>query len=403
MRILVVSRHYDRAGKLTGGNVHRQCVELRSLEIDVEVICPLPRWHLDSGVARNLRRLTLRPRSLVLDGIDVTYVPYSNIPQRLSAAFDGVSLRRALISVLRVRRGPRIDLVHAHMLFPTAWSVLPVARSLGAPLVVTAHGSDVHTNPARNRGIARCTSEVIERSDQILAVSSDLAQDALRLGTPSRKILVSHFGVDAAHFQPVRDKEALRERLGLPIPGPGICNLGRLAWQKGVRELLEAFEQVAASHPRAWLLFVGDGPARSALEERSRALDLHERVHFAGGCPHEQVPQWLAAADVFAFPSYKEGLPNVILEAMACGVPIIATDVGGVSEAVGEEGALFVPPRDIPALAQAMDRLLCSPEVGEHLASRGLRRVRTQFSWRQSAQALRSVYEGLLAAPIRGG
>ena len=397
MRILVVSRHYDRPGQLTGANVHRQCVELRSLDIDVEVICPVVRWHRDSSVSENLRRLTLRPRSLQLDGIAVTYVPYLNFPQRLSAALDGVALRRALNSVLRVRQGPPIDVVHAHALFPTGWSVLPVAQGLGAPLVVTAHGSDVHTNPARNQGIARCTKEVIEKSDQVLAVSSDLAQGSLCLGTPSRKILVSHFGVDAAQFRPVMDKRALRERLGLPIQGPGICNLGRVACQKGVQELLEAFHQVAASHPSAWLLFVGDGPARSALEERSRALDLHERVHFAGGCPHDQVPQWLAAADVFAFPSYMEGLPNVLLEAMACGVSIIATDVGGVSEAVGEDGALFVPPRDIPSLVQALDRLLRSPELREQLASRGLHRVRTQFSWRQSARALQSIYEGRLA------
>ncbi len=346
--------------------------------------------------------MTLHPRSLEVDGVAVTYVPYWNFPQRLSAALDGASLRRALNRVLRVRRGPRIDLVHAHILFPTAWSAIPVAQSLGAPLVVTAHGSDVHTNPARNRGITRCTQEVIEKSDQVLAVSRDLVQQALSLGTPSREILVSHFGVDDAQFQPIMDKRAVRERLGLPIHGPGICNLGRVASQKGVRELLEAFAPIAASHPKAWLLFVGDGPARSELEERCRALNLGERVHFAGGCPHEHVPRWLAAADVFVFPSYKEGLPNVLLEAMACGVPIIATDVGGVPEAVGEDGALFVPPRDIPALVQAMDRLLRSPEAGEQLASRGLRRVRSKFSWRRTALELRSVYEQLLVTPHRG-
>lgn len=397
MRVLVVSRHYFRPGEVTGSHVHRQCAELTRIGVDVQVICPVPRFNV--GAARaNFRKVLARSSYVVLDEVPVTYVPYANVPHRLSVDLDTTSLRTAISRALSIMPDEEtFDLVHAHRLFPDAWAALPVARRLGIPLVATAHGSDVHTHPLRNAGIARCTRQLIAASDRILAVSKALGDQLLDVGRPLREVAVLYHGVDTDRFRPTPDKISLRSRLGLPTSGVGVCCVSRLVVEKGLRELLAAFQAVASRQRDAWLLLVGGGPARAKLEAQCRARGLKENVFFAGPRPNSEVADWLNASDVFALPSYKEGLPNVVLEAMACGLPIVATDVGGIAEAVRTDCALLVPSRDVVSLEQALDRLVGSAELRTRLGGAARRRIEERFTWRRSAVDLAGMYRTILA------
>ncbi|MFC1531523.1 glycosyltransferase [Gemmatimonadota bacterium] len=394
MKVLVISRLYLRPQAMTGAAVHRQCAELSDLGIDVSVICPVPRFRrppmMFGGLATG-RRVLKR-----IDGVSVMYSPYYNVPNRVSATLEVTSLRRTLLRSVRTLPGTAaFDIVHAHSLFPTVAASLDVARSLGAPILVSTHGSDVHTNPYRNKGIARYSRKAITECDRVIAVSQQLAGEVLKLAQPRVPVKVVRNGVDMQVFKPCTNQPQVRDTLGLPRYGVGICTVGRLVIEKGIGELMKAFGSLVARDESTdvWLTVVGDGPARQLIEAWVRREGLEDRVFLAGARPNAEIADWIGACDIFVLPSYREGLPNVVLEAMACGRPVVATEVGGIPEAVGPGTAILIPPREAAPLAGALATLVGSSGLRERLGSAGLERIREKFSWRRSAEELKLIYE----------
>lgn len=394
MKVLVVSGMYHKPGAISAGFVHRQVCELRDQGVDVRVICPVARVRLQPSVGNLARTLIQRESTVEIDGVPNSYVPYWNVPHRISAGFVAESLRRALRRTMsRVRLMFDYEIVHANHLFPIGYAVQRVARELGIPVVIGARGSDVHTNPARNRIVARFTRATV-RAGGVYAVSRSLARLVHSLGPSPSPIPVIYNGVDTIRFRPLDGKPALRQRLGLPEHGVGIAMVGRLVREKGVVELLQAFTALRTRWPDVWLVIVGDGPAERRIGAAIERQGLSGCVFLPGRRPHGELVQWLNAADVFTLPSYNEGLPNVVLEAMACGLPVVATDVGGVSEVVtaGVTGIL-VPPRCAAPLGAALERLLADPLLRATLGLAGLEHVRREFAWSRSASALLKLYE----------
>jgi len=162
---------------------------------------------------------------------------------------------------------------------------------------------------------------------------------------------------------------------------------------KGLHELVMAFREVCSRHPSAWLVLVGDGPLKADLEKLAKEQRLGDNIFIVGSCPHDEVACWMNAADVFVLASHAEGLPNVVLEAMACGRPVIATNVGGIPEAALDNvTALLVPPRQAAPLAATMDRLVRDADLRAQLGAAGRARVATHFTWPQSARQLAEIY-----------
>ena len=402
MKVVVVSSMYVREDKISANFVHRQVVELVRLGVDARVVCPIPRFSAGGAITAGFRK---EPGRAALDGVEVTYLPYWNVPHRISARLDAESLRRALEAYLRsIRPIHDFELIHSFRLFPTGYAALRVARKLGVPVVVGARGSDVHTHPRRNRGIARCTRVVIGNGDRILSVSQGLARRIPELGRPREPVEVVYNGVDIDRFRPAPDRAAIRRSLGLPETGVGIAFVGRLVAEKGLWELVHAFDSIARAKPGAWLAIVGTGPIRHELEGWRRARGLEGRILFPGAQPHDRVAEWLNASDIFVLPSYDEGLPNGVLEAMACGLPVVATDVGGIPEAVthGENG-LLVPPRAVPPLVAALTELIRDPALRDAMGRAALDRIRTRFLWHRSAEHLLRIYRELVATHGPGG
>lgn len=394
MKVLVVSWLYLRAHAMTGAAVHRQCAALSDLGVDVSVICPVPRFR--RAASSSSGTLSWKPVVTRVDDVPVVYAPYSNVPNRVSTTLAVASLRRTLLRTVRLFPGTAaFDIVHAHALFPTAAASLAVARSMGVPILVSTRGSDVHTNPYRNKGIARHSRKAIAECDRVIAVSQQLAGEVLKLGQPRFPVRVVRNGVDMQVFRPRADKQLVRGTLGLPRNGIGICMVGRLVIEKGIGELLTAFGDLVAEYEGTdvWLTIVGDGPARRLTEDWVRGQGLEHRVFLAGARPHAEIADWIGACDILVLPTYREGLPNVVLEAMACGLPVVATEVGGIPEAVGPGTAILVPPRQAPRLASALGSLISSSSLRESLGSAGLERVREKFSWERSAEELEHIYE----------
>jgi glycosyltransferase involved in cell wall biosynthesis len=390
LRILVVSALFPRDGDpMRGIFIYRQIRAVRDLGVDARVLCPVAFFRPGEVQGRLLARDEW-------DGVPVRYFAHWQVPIRLSPALHGRCLLRRLHAALR-HETHRPDLYHSHWLFPTAWATIRATVDSRTPVVASARGSDVHTYPVRSRRLRRLTREAMGGATLVTTVSRALKQQAEILGPSGMNIEVVHNGVDDRLFFPSSDRRELRQDLGLSEEGFYWVSVCRLVPEKGAAELLSAFARLARSSTRAKLLLVGDGPEAASLERRFMEEGLADRVVFAGRRRPEEVARWLQAADAFVLASHNEGLPNVVLEAMACRLPVVATDVGGTGEAVldGVSG-LLVPPRDVGSLAEAMTRISEDPELAARFGTAGRTRVEGYFGWSACGRCWIDVYEKAL-------
>jgi glycosyltransferase involved in cell wall biosynthesis len=281
-----------------------------------------------------------------------------------------------------IAAGPRQpDLVHAHALHQAAR-----LRIGDIPVVINLPGEP-------NRRYQRD----LQQADALVA--DGWAADHLpgRLGRPVDRVPK---GVDADRFRP--DGPTMRETLGLNGKRVAIA-VSRLVPIKNVRLVVEALAIVRARVASAQLLVVGDGPEAGALRARAAALEVADAVTFVGSVPQGDTPAFYRAADVFALSSDFDNSPNAVLEAMACGLPVVATNVGGVRDFVTERaGGALVPPGDAPAFAAALERYLAQPDAARAAGAHNRLKASTEFSWRASALQLLDVYRRVIDAR-RGG
>jgi teichuronic acid biosynthesis glycosyltransferase TuaC len=389
MRVLFVSQMFPRPERpLSGTFIVEQARALRESGVDVAVLCPValrpPRW-----------RRAVEGWNEVED-VPAYYLPYTHVPLRVSTSLEARSLGSRIMGFVRSRRETDpFAILHAHQVFPTGCSTARVGAALGIPVVCTAHGSDLHKHPKANRGIARLTREALRITDLTVTVSRDLARRAAELEPAVKRLEVVYSGVDLRRFTAGSGKETARRALGLPIGGTGFCFVGRLVAEKGLRELLTAFQRLVESGQDVWLIVVGDGP--SARLAGSVNGPVRNRLILAGPVPHARVSDYLRAADVFVLPSYGEGVPVSMLEAMASGLPSIVTSVGGIEEVLtdGRTG-LVVQPRDIEGLRRAMEVLAGDPDLRETMGSSAQQVIAERHTWSQSAKRLAELYKSLV-------
>lgn len=285
---------------------------------------------------------------------------------------------RALVALVTRFRRHRPDLVHTHT------SKAGVVGRLAAliarvPLIVhTPHGHVFYAYYGRawTAAFVRLERAAARFTDRIVVLTERGAEEHLarQIGRPEQYVAIPS-GVDTARLRaraPAR--AAARAALGLPAAAPIVAGVGRLVPVKGFDVLVEALPALGAAVPGALVLLVGAGPDRAALEARARALGAGDRLRVTGA--RDDVVPWIAAADVLAAPSRNEGMGRVLIEAMALGVPVVGTRVGGIPAVLagGECGAL-VPPDDPRGLAAALADLLGDPARREKLAAAGRRRA----------------------------
>ena len=269
------------------------------------------------------------------------------------------------------------DLVHAHALHQAAR-----LRVDGIPVVINLPGEPN----------ARYTRDLM-RADALVADGWAAQHLPARLGLSIDRVPK---GVDAERFRP--DGPSLRDELYLTGRRVVIA-VTRLVPIKNIRLLVDAIAMIRARVPETHLVIVGDGPERAAVRARAGELDLADSVTFAGSVPQHDTPAFYRTADVFALSSDFDNSPNAVLEAMACGLPVVATDVGGVRDFVVERaGGAVVPPGDAPALADALERFLTQPEAARAAGAYNRLKASTEFSWRASALRLLDVYSRAIDA-----
>lgn len=351
MKIAVVTSYFPVAGDPHRGHSAYQTLLLLRNRANVEVICPMaryPRWKWLSPRKFRYRRpdLNFQP-----EGIRTTYLEYPALPF-LSRPFNGLVCARMLEPYLRAMRP---DVILNYWLYPEGFSATRIGRKLGIPVVVGSIGSDLRLpDDAITFWLTRRT---LQKADAILTVSEELRRRALELGVLPRKLTAILNGCDFSIFHPADRGEARRE-LGVEADAQLLVYVGRISLAKGMKELTETMISLAPSHPRLRVALIGEGNYRAAMESQAAEAGISGRFLFPGTLGSSQIAGWHAASDIFCFPSHSEGCPNVVVEALACGRPVVTTNVGGIPELVDESCGIMVPPRDTSALAQALGRAL---------------------------------------------
>jgi glycosyltransferase involved in cell wall biosynthesis len=269
--------------------------------------------------------------------------------------------------------------------YPDGWAAVRLAREAGLPVAIKVQGSDV----LLARGVRRRrTIDALKSADAVIGVSRNLAERVEAMGVASERIHTIYNGVDADLFHPSA-KGPARERLRVTSGEPLILFVGNLLPVKGLDVLVQALALLGGAGVKFQCAIVGQGPLKAPIQKRLQALGLGARVRFVGACSMAQLPQWYHAADLLVLPSRSEGVPNVLLEARACGTPFVASNVGGIPEI--SDASSLVPPGDAPALARRMQEFLTGRGVGasQPLPSRG---------WADSARDLGAVLRGILSA-----
>ena len=320
-------------------------------------------------------KLASVPRRESIAGIEVRH-PRTLFVPRLAHVAWGPLYAASIAPALRAYRG-KVDVVLGSWAYPDGFAAVIAGRILGVPSVVKLHGSDINII-ARLPGPRRLSAWALPQAAKIVAVSRALADEVVALGVARENVEIVMNGVDAELFAP-RDRAAARAELGLPA-GPLALYVGNLKPEKGVHDLLAAWAKV----PRGTLAVVGGG---------SIAI-TGERVIAVGPLPHAQVTTWMAAADVLVLASHAEGTPNVVLEALASGRRVVATNVGGIPDLItSPELGELVPPRDPDTLARALERALATPYDPAVVAKLGAR-----GGWAASAARLHQVLAGTVGA-----
>jgi len=273
-------------------------------------------------------------------------------------------------------RAQKPDVVHAHALYQAAR-----LRVDDTPVVINVPG-EPHARYRRD----------LQQADALVGDGWAAEHLPARIGLPIARVPK---GVDAERFTP--DGPSLREDLHLERRKV-VVSVARLVPIKNVRLLVEAIAIVRERVPNVHLLIVGDGPERTSVRALVGELGLVDCVTFTGQLPHRDTPPCYRTADVFALSSDFDNSPNAVLEAMASGLPVVATDGGGVREFVGVGGGLLVPPGDAAALAKALERYLTDASWARAVGAHNRRTASAEFSWPASARQLLAVYERVVAA-----
>jgi glycosyltransferase involved in cell wall biosynthesis len=402
--IVMVTSSYPRfAGDSVGTFMDPIAKSLAARGHDVHVVAP---WH------------PLVRRGSEEDGVRFHFYKYAplrwlNVFGHAEAMRADVSLRLAAVLATpfalaqgwrvtrKIARRHRATILHGHWVVPGGITAALAVPSM--PLVISLHGSDVYV--AERLAPARIAARTaFARAGAITACSDDLARRAVAIGADASRVGVVPYGVDAARFRPdERLRAETRASLGVGDDSALVFTAGRLVRKKGFEYLVDALASSCGTRPVVAAI-AGEGDLGPELRERARTAGVADRIRFLGGLTQDDVARHLSAADVVVVPSVRDdagnvdGLPNVVLEALASGTPIVTTTAGGIGSVVTHrQTGLIVPERDARAIAQSIAALADDPALARRIGAAARALVQARFGWEETARRLEGAYDRALA------
>ncbi len=385
MRVLAITQIWPNSLEpLRGPYNVQQFVELAK-HVDVEVLAAVayvPGAGLLGKPPRPALLAGLPPKE-TMNGLPTTYLrqlylPKIGVPVAVPLYAASLLAHRKLLAWADVLLGT--------WAYPDGCATILAARALGKPCVVKVHGSDINL-VAKMPSARAVLRAVLPRVGAMVSVSRPLADEIAALGVPRAKIHVVANGVDTEAFA-VRDKGEARRALGLPEDKKIVLTVGRLEPQKGTLDLLEAWGRVREARRDVVLALVGDGVSRPQVD--AKKAEWGDGIVVPGALPFAEIARWVAACDLFTLPSWSEGTPNAVLEALASGRPAVGSDVGGIPDVLRDpRSGLVVAARDPAALARGLLEALARDWPAESVRACG------PGSWADSAAHLLKVLRGV--------
>ena len=383
LRIGVVTPFFPIEEEPYRGHSAYQVLRRLTAHADIKVFCPL-----------TIYPEALKPRSyryhrtnlnFTLPDIQTEYFEYNVLPV-VTRPVNGYLCRRKLLPKLRQFQP---DLLLNYWLYPEGFATVLCGRDLNVPVIVRSIGSDIRRIP--DRATRHFTVRTLKEADYVLTASTDLRERAIGLGARPEACQAILNGCDTTIFYP-RDQAAMRAKLGVAPDADAIVYVGSILVSKGLHELVEAAASLAADRPKAVVYAIGIGPFTEELRAKVESLGLSGRFHLLGRKSAAEVAEWLNAASLFCLPSHSEGCPNVVIEASACGSPVVATDVGGIPELVDSTSGILTPAHNASGLADAIRAALDRQWDRQAISQRYKR------SWEEIGQELLSVCRATVAA-----
>ena len=358
-------------------------------EVESVIVAPVPYFPSAGRCFGGWARYARVDRLEMRYGLTVYHPRFPVIPQ------VGLSVRPALLAagtIGFVRRmlakGANFDVIDAHYFYPDGVAAVWMGRRLRRPVVITARGSDINLIP-RYVLPRRMIRWGIANADRLVAVSEALKRALVDLGAPCDRVEVLRNGVDLSMFRPT-DRGVARQRLALARPT--LLSVGHLIERKGHDRVIEAMRQL----PDFDLMIVGEGPEREHLSRLARRVGVANQIRLLGSRPHATLPEVYSAADALVLASSREGWANVLLEAMACGTPVVASNIWGNPEVVTTAASGVLMEENTPdGIARAVRSLFAN------LPARAATRAYSErFSWDDTTRAQIALFRGLLAQHI---
>jgi teichuronic acid biosynthesis glycosyltransferase TuaC len=357
LRVLLFSTVFPNGPQPHHGVFVRERMRGLPADVEVRVVAPAPWFPLVSGLRPGYRPPIAREE--IHGGVQVLHPRYVSFPGLLKFLDGFLMFLCALPVLVRMRREFPFQAIDAHFAYPEGLAAVLAGLVLRVPVTITLRGTLPQLAGFRLRRPQ--LRFALRRAARVIAVSESLKADAVALGIPAEKVRVIENGIDPELFRPV-DRTEARRALGLPKYGPLLVSVGTLSERKGFHLVLEAMAKLGVRWPTLRFAIVGGDGAEGAmggeLRQLAARLKIADRVVFAGSARRDDLAAWYGAADLFVLASSHEGCPNVVLEALACGTPVIGTPVGNVPELLDSPDVGVVVERTADALAAGIDAAL---------------------------------------------
>lgn len=385
MNILVMSQMYPSKKKPRLGIFIKREVEAISSYFKVKVLSPRANFFGRKDI--NLKK----------SDMDIAYPNYFPLPGKFFSPIKGIWFFLFTFNLIkRITKEFNFDIIHAYRVYPEGVAAILLGKLFKKPVVISARGSDINVS-TQNYLIRRQISYAIKRAKKVITVSRALKKRLKDLGVSEERVYVMPKGVGLNQFRVMCKAEA-REKLNLPQDRKIILYVGNLVDIKNPSALIKSILYIPEKDRNNYFfVMVGSGNLRSRLEREIDNNNCNSFFHLVGDVDSSQIPLWMNAADVLTLTSFNEGMPNVLYEAFACGLPVIAANVGGVPEVIenGKNGFL-IEPNQYELLAQSIVRLTLDKSIREKFSKAGRYYIeKNNLTWQENALKVKDLYHSI--------
>jgi len=385
MKILTFTNLFPNSVQVTHGIfIENRLKHLckKHADVEIRVVAPVPWFPTDHPLFGSYGAYSKVEKQAHHGWVKVIYPRYPVIPKVGMKIAPWLMATACYPTIKRIiKQDFDFDVLDAHYFYPDGVAAMMIAGWLNKPLICTARGSDI-TLLTRYAGPRKLIGSAVESCETVITVSRALKEEIENLGYHAKRIEVLRNGVDLELFKPVRDRNAVRRQLGLEKFT--FLSVGNLLELKGHHMTIKAMQNL----PECELLIAGDGLMNKKLKALVKDLNVADRVQFLGTIDHDKLPSYYAAADILVLASSREGWANVLLEAMACGTPVVATNIWGTPEVVSTAAAGVLVDRSPESILAGINQLRANMPNRENTRAHA-----EQFSWDDTSDKLYEIFQ----------